>query len=282
MSEKVLHRWIKVFYTHTHTHTHTHTPSLCLILLYHFSQKLYFPSYLAAIQRSSQSSVTVQAWSDAIHLQRRRPPHGTSLFLPPPLPISSSWPEFVWRRGVKEEQTLWRAACLTSDLMVYEREGERKKEEKEKEGRWRSDSWHITTQLNVNTLVYKFNALTTVLNKSLHVKIICSLKIRALLTLSRCKRLTLLFETQKHEMSGEKRGRMAAWRKQGDHQHTPTFLSSASQQTPPLSGQQVVSEGVQLVETGDAKQPVRDKRRWTRYAQHPSTHSTLSARVSTS
>ncbi|CAL8347923.1 unnamed protein product [Lota lota] len=31
-----------------------------------------------------------------------------------------------------------------------------------------------------------------------------------------------------------------------------------------LSGQQVVSEGVQLVGTGDAKQPVRDKRRRTR------------------
>lgn len=60
----------------------------------------------------------------------------------------------------------------------------------------------------------------------------------------------------------------------GDHQHTPTFLCPASPQTPPLSGQQVVSEGVQLVETGDAKQPVRDKRRRTRYAQHPSTHTT--------
>ena len=54
--------------------------------------------------------------------------------------------------------------------------------------------------------------------------------------------------------------------KEGDHQHTPTFLCPASRQTPPLSGQQVVNEGVQLVETGDAKQPVRDKKRRTRYA----------------
>lgn len=63
-------------------------------------------------------------------------------------------------------------------------------------------------------------------------------------------------------------------REGGDHQHTPT-LCPASRQTPPLSGQQVVSEGLQLVETGDAKQPVRDKRRRTRYAQHPGTHTTL-------
>lgn len=50
-------------------------------------------------------------------------------------------------------------------------------------------------------------------------------------------------------------------RESQDHQHTPTFLCPVSLQTPPLSGQQVVSEGVQLVENGDAKQPVRDKRR---------------------
>lgn len=49
----------------------------------------------------------------------------------------------------------------------------------------------------------------------------------------------------------------------------PFFLCPPSRQTPPLSGQQVVSEEVQLVKTGDAKQPVRDKKRWTRYAQHP-------------
>lgn len=43
----------------------------------------------------------------------------------------------------------------------------------------------------------------------------------------------------------------------GDHQQTPTFLCPASQQTDPALG---ISEGVQPVETADAKQPVRDKR----------------------
>lgn len=64
---------------------------------------------------------------------------------------------------------------------------------------------------------------------------------------------------------------------QRDHQlHIPTFVSPSSWQCPPLCGQQVVSEGVQLVKTGGAKQAVRDKRRWTRYAQRPSTHTALS------
>lgn len=70
-------------------------------------------------------------------------------------------------------------------------------------------------------------------------------------------------------MSGERNDGGLGGRGGGDHQHTPTFLCSASRLTPPLSVQQVVSESVQLVETGDAKQPVRDKRRRPRYAQHP-------------
>lgn len=85
-------------------------------------------------------------------------------------------------------------------------------------------------------------------------------------------------------MSGERKE--GEWRFEGESKRKggttntpPTFLCPASQQTPPLSGQQVVSEGVQPVETGDAKQPVRDKRRRTRYAQHPSTHSTLGGSV---
>lgn len=65
---------------------------------------------------------------------------------------------------------------------------------------------------------------------------------------------------------------------QRDHQqHIPTLVSPSSWQRPPLCGQQVVSEDVQLVKTGRAKQAVRDKRRWTRYAQRPSTHTTLSS-----
>lgn len=65
---------------------------------------------------------------------------------------------------------------------------------------------------------------------------------------------------------------------QRDHQqHIHTFVSPSSWQCPPLCGQQVVSEGVQLVKTGGAKQAVRDKRWWTRYAQRPSTHTTLSS-----
>ena len=80
-------------------------------------------------------------------------------------------------------------------------------------------------------------------------------------------------------MSGERNDGGFGGGRGGDHQHTPTFLCSASRLTPPLSVQQVVSESVQLVETGDAKQPVRDKRRRPRYAQHPGTHSTPSPRV---
>lgn len=66
---------------------------------------------------------------------------------------------------------------------------------------------------------------------------------------------------------------------QRDHQqHIPTFVSPSSWQCPPLCGQQVVSEGVQLVKTGGAKQAVRDKRRWTRYARRrPGTRTTLSS-----
>ena len=65
---------------------------------------------------------------------------------------------------------------------------------------------------------------------------------------------------------------------QRDHrQHIRTVVSPSFWQCPPLCGQRVVSEGAQLVKTGGAKQAVRDKRRWTRYAQRPSTHTTLSS-----
>lgn len=68
-------------------------------------------------------------------------------------------------------------------------------------------------------------------------------------------------------------GWSAVWERRGDPSapHPPLLPIPAE---PSLSGQQVVSEGVQLVETGDAKQPVRDKKRRTRYARHPSTHTT--------
>lgn len=63
-----------------------------------------------------------------------------------------------------------------------------------------------------------------------------------------------------------------------DHQQPiPTFVFPSPWQRRPLCGQHVVSEGVQLVRTGVAKQAVTDKRRWTWYVQQPSTHTALSA-----
>lgn len=166
-----------------------------------------------------------------------------------PLPLSSSWPEFVWRRGVKEEQTWRRAACLTSDLMVYEKERERK--ERERNG--------LNSRLNKPVrAALLFPPLSPPTEGS---RCICRCRMKNGPTLWRMRvmRITLMYCRRDHQ------------------QPIPTIVSPSSWQRRPLCGQRVVSEGVQLVETGVAKQAVTDKRGWTRYVQQPSTHTALSA-----
>lgn len=177
-------------------------------------------------------------------------PHVGPLSAPP----SSSWPEFVWRRGVKEEQTQRRAACLTSDLMVYEKERERKERER--------------------------NGLNSRLNKPAGAELLLpplSPPTEGWRCICRCRMKTGRL------CKGRQRGGMRVMRStlmccRRDHQQPiPAFVSPSSWQRRPLCGQHAVSEGVQLVETGVAKQAVTDKRRWTRYVQQPSTHTALSA-----